>query len=159
MKLLTFNLLLLASVSAFAGTEKTATRMRRGDEYREAITEAARRASLDPKLVEAVIAVESNYSRRAVSPKGAQGLMQVIPTTQAECGIAEPYHTVNHLMGATECLRKLINRFRGNVKLALAAYNAGTGAVVKYGGIPPYRETREYVKKVLGTYSRLKRQP
>ncbi len=156
MSLAPYILLSLASLSAFAGTERIATR---GSLYRQEIGEAARRASLDPKLVEAVIAVESNYSRKALSPKGAQGLMQVIPTTQAECGIAEPYHTVNHLMGATECLRKLINRFRGNLKLALAAYNAGTGAVVKYNGIPPYPETQLYVKKVLGTYHRLRRHP
>ena len=118
---------------------------------------AAGRASLDPKLVQAVIAVESNYAENAVSPKGAEGLMQVMPATGEECGIQGPYHTMNHLMGACECLRKLINRYRGNLKLALAAYNAGTGAVARYNGVPPYRETQDYVKKVLKTYSRLKR--
>ncbi len=128
-------------------------------QYHSEIGEAARRASLDPKLVEAVVKVESNFFSRAVSPKGAQGLMQVIPRTAEECGIQDPYHTVNHLMGACECLRKLINQYRGNLRLALAAYNAGSGAVRKYGGIPPFRETRDYVAKVLRIYSRLKKNP
>ncbi len=120
---------------------------------------AAKRAALDPKLVQALIAVESNYSEKAVSPKGAEGLMQVMPATGEECGIQQAFHTMNHLMGACECLRKLINQYRGNLKLALAAYNAGSGAVARYGGIPPYRETQDYVKKVLKIYSRLKRKP
>lgn len=118
---------------------------------------AANHAALDPKLVQAVIAVESNYTANAVSPKGAEGLMQVMPATGEECGIQGPYHTMNHLMGACQCLRKLINRYRGNLKLALAAYNAGSGAVARHNGVPPFRETREYVKKVLRIYSHLRR--
>lgn len=121
------------------------------------IRDAARRAALDPELVAAVVQVESNYRPEATSPKGAMGLMQVVPSTAAECGIHDPYHAVNNLMGACDCLRKLINRYRGNLKLALAAYNAGPGNVERYGGIPPFRETREYVTRVLSLYHRLKR--
>lgn len=124
---------------------------------RERIREAATRAFLDPKLVEAVIRVESNFEPSARSHKDAMGLMQVIPSTADACEIHDPFNTVNNLMGACDCLRKLINRYRGNVKLALAAYNAGPGAVDKYRGIPPYRETQHYVRRILDIYRDLRR--
>lgn len=122
----------------------------------EKIRDAALRSSLDPLLVQAVVEVESGYKRRATSKKGAMGLMQVMPDTADHCDIQDPYNTVNNLMGACECLRRLINRFQGNVRLALAAYNAGPHNVQKYQGIPPFPETISYVKKVLGIYSKLK---
>jgi soluble lytic murein transglycosylase-like protein len=122
----------------------------------EKIKDAAFRSSLDPKLVEAVIKVESNYKPRATSNKGAMGLMQVMPQTADACEIHDPYHAVNNVMGACECLRRLINRYQGNLKLALAAYNAGPTSVERYGGIPPFKETMEYVKKVLRIYSDLR---
>jgi len=118
----------------------------------EKIIDAARRSSLDPKLVQAVIQVESNFKSNAESPKGAIGLMQMMTATADECGIHDRTHELNHLMGACLCLRKLINRYRGDIKLALAAYNAGPGAVDKYKGIPPYPETRRYVAKILRIY-------
>ena len=124
---------------------------------RERIHEAATRAFLDPKLVEALIRVESNFEPRAKSNKDAMGLMQVIPSTADACEIHDPFNTVNNLMGACDCLRKLINRYRGNIRLALAAYNAGPGAVEKYKGIPPYRETQTYVKRILEIYADLRR--
>ena len=127
-------------------------------DLQEQITDAARLASLDPKLVEAIIKIESNFKPNATSKKGAMGLMQVMPTFADECGIHSPYHTVSNLMGACRCLRKLINKYRGNLKLALAAYNAGTGNVKRYGGIPPFPETQNYVKKILGHYRKLKKQ-
>jgi soluble lytic murein transglycosylase-like protein len=119
------------------------------------IFDAAQRASLDPKLVEAIIKVESNFSTKATSPKGAKGLMQVMASTARECKILDPYHPLNNLMGACVCLRKLINRYRGDLKLALAAYNAGPSNVDKYGGIPPFPETQDYVKRVLENYEGL----
>lgn len=122
------------------------------------VKDAALHASLDPDLVLAVIKVESDFKTHAISPKGAMGLMQVMPDTADECGIHNPYHALNNLMGACDCLRKLINRFRGNRKKALAAYNAGPRAVDKYGGIPPYGETQAYVKRVLSVYRQLKNQ-
>ena len=121
------------------------------------IRDAALRSALDPKLVEAVIKVESNFRSDATSPKGAMGLMQVMPHTAERCGIVDPYHPLDNLMGACECLRELINRYRGNLKLALAAYNAGPKNVDRYRGIPPFNETKQYVKKVLTLYSDLKR--
>lgn len=125
----------------------------------QSIEDAARRSYLDPKLVEAVIAIESNFNSKATSHKGAMGLMQVMPKTADSCEVHEPYHAVNNLMGACECLRKLINRYRGNLKLALAAYNAGPSNVDKHRGIPPFPETRAYVTKILSKYSELKKKP
>ncbi len=124
-------------------------------EMLEKITDAARRASLDPKLVQAVIKVESNFQLLATSHKGAMGLMQVMSRTARECQIKDPYHAMNNLMGACDCLRKLINRYQGDLKLALAAYNAGPGNVDRYKGIPPFPETQAYVKKVLSIYRNL----
>jgi soluble lytic murein transglycosylase-like protein len=121
------------------------------------IRDAAMRSSLDPKLVQAVVQAESNFKPRATSDKGAMGLMQVMPTTADECEIHDPYHAVNNLMGACDCLRKLINRYRGNVSFALAAYNAGPSNVDKYHGVPPFRETQAYVKKVMKIYDSLKK--
>lgn len=122
---------------------------------RNQIRDAAGRASLDPYLVEAVIQVESNFKPRVESSKGAVGLMQMMSETAEECGIHDRTHELNHLMGACLCLRKLINRYQGDLPKALAAYNAGPRAVDRYRGIPPFRETREYVQRVLGVYRRL----
>ncbi len=118
------------------------------------IRDAARRSSLDPRLVEAVIRVESSFKANAESPKGARGLMQVMPDTADSCDIQEPFHAVNNLMGACDCLRQLINRYQGNLELALAAYNAGVSNVERYKGIPPFPETQAYVKKILKIYKR-----
>ena len=116
------------------------------------IAEAARRSSLDPQLVAAIVQVESNFNHKATSNKGAKGLMQVMDATAGECEIHDPYHVVNNLMGACSCLRKLIDRYRGDIKLALAAYNAGPRNVDRYKGIPPFKETQNYVKKILALY-------
>lgn len=116
------------------------------------IQDAARRSSLDPQLVKAVIQVESNFKLKIESPKGALGLMQMMAPTANELEVHDRTHALNHLMGACEYLRKMINRYRGDLKLALAAYNAGPSAVDRYKGIPPFRETRQYVKKVLKIY-------
>jgi soluble lytic murein transglycosylase-like protein len=125
-------------------------------ELKQQIRDAASRSALDPLLVESIIRVESNFQKDATSHKGAMGLMQVMPKTADECGITEPYHAVDNLMGACECLRRLINRYRGNLKLALAAYNAGVANVEKYKSIPPFRETKSYVKKILALYQKKK---
>lgn len=122
----------------------------------QSIEDAANRSFLDPKLVQAVVAVESNFNSKATSHKGAMGLMQVMPETADSCEVHEPHHAVNNLMGACECLRKLINRYQGNLSLALAAYNAGPSNVDRYKGIPPFPETRSYVKKILDKYSKLR---
>jgi soluble lytic murein transglycosylase-like protein len=109
---------------------------------------SAEEASLDPALVAAVAAVESGFNPRAVSPAGAVGVMQLMPGTAAELGVSDPFDPAQNVRAGARYLRNLLDRF-GKLELALAAYNAGPGAVERYGGIPPYRETVEYVKKVL----------
>ena len=102
-----------------------------------------------PDLVRALIQVESGFSPRARSPKGAMGLMQLMPTTAAEFGVADPYNPGENIRGGVAYLRRLLTRYEGNEELSLAAYNAGPTAVEHYGNrVPPYREAREYVRKI-----------
>ena len=122
--------------------------------WRQVVDREAERYGLDPKLVRAVIYVESGENPVAVSPKGAQGLMQLMPGTAAEVGVDDPLRPRENIRGGVGYLATLIHDFDGQLELALAAYNAGPGAVRKYGGIPPYRETQEYVRKVLDVYRR-----
>jgi soluble lytic murein transglycosylase-like protein len=122
------------------------------------IEEAAARERLDPKLIRAIIQVESNFNHKAVSRVGARGLMQIMPGTAAELGdvrALDQRHPRVNILAGVRYLRSMINLFAGDLKLAIAAYNAGPQAVQKYKGIPPYAETREYVKKVMGVYRKL----
>ncbi len=107
---------------------------------------------LNPRLVQAVIQVESAYNPRARSRKGAMGLMQLMPETARELRVSDPYDAGQNIRGGTLYLRRQLDRFSGDLKLALAAYNAGPGAVTQYGDVPPYAETRNYVRKVLSLY-------
>jgi soluble lytic murein transglycosylase len=111
----------------------------------------AREQQIQPALVKAVIAAESNFDPQAVSRKGAQGLMQLMPATAEQLGIQDPLRPVQNVRGGTRYLRLMIDRY-GDLERALAAYNAGPTAVDRHGGVPPYRETRDYVKRVLTYY-------
>jgi len=104
-------------------------------------------------LIKAVVKTESNFQRHAVSSKGAQGLMQLMPATAADLGVEDAFSAEDNVQGGTRYLRAMLDRY-GDWKHALAAYNAGPGAVDQYGGIPPYPETREYVERVLQYYRR-----
>ncbi len=117
------------------------------------IVEAADQHGVPPALVKAVVATESSFNPKAVSAKGAQGLMQLMPTTARSLGVEEPLHVEQNLDGGVRYLRSLIDRY-GDWSRALAAYNAGPRAVDRYGGIPPYQETRQYVDRVLTYYRR-----
>jgi soluble lytic murein transglycosylase-like protein len=108
--------------------------------------------NLDPKLVKAVIQVESGYNSRARSNKGALGLMQLMPDTASLLNVRNPFDPEENLRGGTRYLRQLLDRFAGRVELALAGYNAGPGAVEKHKGVPPYAETRDYVRQVMALY-------
>jgi soluble lytic murein transglycosylase-like protein len=119
---------------------------------RRLATDTARRHGLDPALVLAVAGVESAFETRAVSAKGAQGLMQLMPGTAKDLGVADPFDPAANLDGGTRYLRELLAKYDGDVTKALAAYNAGPGAVARHQGVPPYKETRDYVKKVLRRY-------
>jgi len=110
---------------------------------------AAQRHHVDPALVKAVIRAESGFAPRARSPKGARGLMQLMPSTARQHRVERVYDPAENVDGGVRHLRLLLDRYRGDVRLALAAYNAGENAVAAHGGIPPYRETREYVERVL----------
>jgi soluble lytic murein transglycosylase-like protein len=114
----------------------------------EAVERIASEQSLPPQLIHSVIKVESNYNPYAVSNKGAQGLMQLIPDTARRFGVNNAFNPIENIQGGAKYLRYLLDLYGGNYPLALAAYNAGEKAVAKYGGIPPYAETQNYVVQV-----------
>jgi soluble lytic murein transglycosylase-like protein len=121
----------------------------RTNAYDDLIVEHAQLNGVRPDLVRAVIQVESAYNARASSPKGAMGLMQLMPATARQFGVINAYNPAENVRAGVTYLRQLLDRYGNNEELALAAYNAGPGAVAKYGEtIPPYRETRDYVTKV-----------
>lgn len=117
------------------------------------IEQIASRQGIDPKLVRAIIQVESNWNPYAISNKGAMGLMQLVPGTASRFGVMNVFDPKQNIVAGTRYLRFLLDLFRGDLHLSLAAYNAGENAVLQSGGIPSYRETREYVDKVTSTYS------
>jgi soluble lytic murein transglycosylase-like protein len=127
-----------------------------GTSLQELAAAAARRHGLDPALVLAVVSVESAFRPAAVSHKGAQGLMQLMPATAAELGVKDALDPAQNLDGGSRYLNALLSLYGGDLPRALAAYNAGAGAVKRHKGIPPYRETRAYVKKVLERYKAAK---
>ena len=120
--------------------------------YQNIILKASKKYNVSPKLIEAVIKAESGFNIKAVSDKGAEGLMQLMPQTQRTLDVTDPFNPSQNIYGGAEYLKSLIAKYRGNLPLALAAYNAGSKAVKKYGGIPPYDETRNYVNEVMEYY-------
>jgi soluble lytic murein transglycosylase-like protein len=122
--------------------------------FSDEIMLAASRFSVDEPLIRAIIHAESAYQPDAVSPRGAQGLMQLMPATQAELAVEDPFHPESNIEGGTWYLAQMLAEFDGDVELAAAAYNAGRSAVRRHGGIPPFDETREYVRRVRILYRR-----
>jgi soluble lytic murein transglycosylase-like protein len=118
------------------------------------IREAAERHDVDPALIRAVIQTESHWNPSAISRRGAAGLMQLIPGTAERYGVTDVFNPKQNVDAGVRHLRGLLNRYSGNLDLALAAYNAGEGAVARHGGMPPFRETRNYVLKVTNAYFR-----
>jgi soluble lytic murein transglycosylase len=133
------------SLRAAPDPESTAWMMEYADRY-------SRAHNLSPALVRAIIRAESNGNRNAVSRKGAQGMMQLMPFTSKRLKVSDPFDPVENIEGGVKYIKELLGSFSGNVEYAVAAYNAGPAAVRKYGGIPPYKETRTYVKRVLDYY-------
>jgi soluble lytic murein transglycosylase-like protein len=118
--------------------------------YGSTIDKASREFKIDSKLIYSVIMAESGGKADAVSSKGARGLMQLVDSTAADMGVADSLNPHQNIIGGTKYLRILLDRYNGNLRLALAAYNAGPGTVSKYNGVPPYPETRQYIEDVLG---------
>jgi len=118
-------------------------------DFNSIIKTQAAKTGINENLLKAVIKTESGFNPNARSHVGAMGLMQLMPKTAESLGVVDPYNPQQNIEGGSKYLKKLLSKYNGNKEMALAAYNAGPGAVDKYGGIPPYRETQNYVKKVL----------
>jgi soluble lytic murein transglycosylase-like protein len=124
----------------------------------EIVTEVADKFVIEASLVKAIIMAESKCDPKAVSSKGAQGLMQLMPSTAKNLNVSRPFDPRENIIGGVKYIKGLMASY-GNLELALAAYNAGPGAVQRYAGIPPYRETMNYVKRVIGYYKKFKKDP
>lgn len=123
--------------------------------FDQLIANSASRHGIDPALMKAIMHTESGFNPRARSPVGAQGLMQLMPATARQYGVRNPWSPAQNIEGSAKYLKYLKKLFKGNTKLVLAGYNAGQGNVLKYGGIPPFKETRNYVKRVMSRYHNL----
>ncbi|MBI4654785.1 MAG: lytic transglycosylase domain-containing protein [Nitrospirae bacterium] len=121
--------------------------------YHQIITEKSQKHNIEPSLVKAVIKAESNWDSTAVSRKGAIGLMQLMPYTAREMNVLNPFDPEENIEGGTRYLKYLLDKFNGDLTLAIAAYNAGPNTVEKFGGIPPIQETRQYVERILSLYN------
>lgn len=137
---------------------KAKTKNIKHHQFDSVIRYAANTYRLDPALVKAVIHAESLFDPQAVSKKGAQGLMQLMPATASYLSVRNPFDAKQNIMGGSRYLTKMLDKFGGNFDFALAAYNAGPNAVLKYGGIPPYKETVNYVIKVNRLWDKYKRE-
>jgi soluble lytic murein transglycosylase-like protein len=126
--------------------------------YHKFIVQTAGKYQIDPALIKAIIMAESGYNPRAVSKKGAKGLMQLMPETAEELGVEDIFNPRQNITGGVQYFKHLVNRFNGDVKLALAAYNAGSRYVRNYNGVPPFKATRCYIKKVFKYYQQYKHQ-
>ncbi len=171
---ITISMLSLSSADIYKHKDKNGTihftNIQKGDGYDRIITDAEIRPqnvyeqiinrksskyNIKPSIIKAVITAESNWNPKAVSKKGAIGLMQLMPSTASDMKIRNPYNPEENIEGGTRYLRYLLDRFNGSLDLALAAYNAGPSRVEKSGGIPSIRETRLYVKSVLSMYRKI----
>lgn len=134
------------------GSTNSATATSSKSQILDMITKISEKHGVDDKLVKALIRQESGFNPKATSKSGAMGLMQLMPATAKGLGVQDAYNPVQNVEGGVKYLKSMLNRYNGNIILALAAYNAGPGAVDKYSGVPPYAETQNYVKNILANY-------
>ena len=157
--ILTLLLGLTITATAKAGqscaTHSASDIKERASQYQRIINKYSQKYGVDSRLITAVITTESCFKNRSRSHKGAAGLMQLMPRTARRWGIRDRHNADQNIRGGTRYIAHLLKRFNGNVKLAIAAYNAGEGNVDKYRGIPPFKNTRKYVRNVLLVYSKL----
>ena len=139
----------ITSISSFSTTTNELP------DFDDIIKSQAAKNGIDENLLKAVIKTESGFNPNARSGAGAMGLMQLMPGTAESLGVTDPYNPSQNVEGGTKYLKKLLSKYDGNKEMALAAYNAGPGTVDRYGGIPPYKETQNYVKKVLAQEAKL----
>lgn len=144
----------LAAVVSGAAPEADAGRTALGrTDLRQLVQSISREHGVDPRLVDAIVRVESAYDPNAVSHRGAMGLMQLMPETAERLEVVDPFDPEMNVRGGVREFSRLVQQYSGNLQFALAAYNAGEGAVAKYRGVPPYTETRNYVSRILTLYT------
>ena len=136
------------TAKAIGATEKVSTK----EQIKGLVSKISKKHGVDEKLVNALIKQESGFNPNAKSKVGAMGLMQLMPSTAKSLGVKDPYNATQNVEGGVKYLKSMLNKYNGNVILALAAYNAGPNAVDKYSGVPPYKETQNYVKNILANY-------
>jgi len=141
----------VATFAREAGTGLVAAASRTS--LKRLVTSVSLEHGLDPRLMDALVRAESDYDPQAVSHKGAMGLMQLMPATARRLAVDDPFDPEKNIRGGVREFSRLVDRFDGSVPLALAAYNAGEGAVDRFGGVPPYRETRQYVDRIMRMYT------
>ena len=142
----------IEQMQSIKNTDSVSTNIGGKSQIVNLVSQICKKHGVDEKLVNALIMQESRFDPKATSPVGAMGLMQLMPATAKSLGVKDPYNPVQNLDGGVRYLKNMLTKYNGNVILALAAYNAGPGAVDKYSGVPPYEETQHYVRKVLANY-------